>query len=299
MVLLPFLVVCFWQLLAVDSFSAEPIWLTDMRYCDLVVRGTIETSSVELKKRNEVMPMLPPTESDVFVDVALVRMKVDEVMRGDFDAEHVAFVSFLSSSAFGDENYEPGRELVVGLIWGQNVLGGSYFLFSETTRFVRLGDAWEEQRGDTVLTDLSALRSALVKTTPRQILTQADAVVTGVVRDVRLDTVSDEGDRHAVQMTIALDNVRWLAGDGAATQLSVRQLMSGNYWPSWRDAAPWREMPIAGKEYCLFLKEIEEGYAVFGGVNGTFEVRDDHLYFAGRTPVNLTVPEIRRALEEK
>ncbi|MCI0450774.1 MAG: hypothetical protein L0Z51_00100 [Candidatus Latescibacteria bacterium] len=283
--------------IAITIGNAEPPWITEMRYCDIVVRGRIVTADVEMKPRNEALPMMPGNP-DSFLPVAMVRVSVEEVLRGDWTRDTVDFVSFVSISGF-KSNYEPGQDIFVGLVWGETVLGGSYWLNTEAARFVRRNEGWVWQGDGVVLADLSELITQLQETSPTRVLEKSDAAVTGIVSDVRLSTIAGAVDSRAVQMSIFLERVVWFDGHGTETKIVVRQLMSGDYWPDWRDSAPWREMPAIGKEYCVFLKRIADGYAVFGGINGTFEVRGDQLYFAGRSRVGVTTRDVRQIAIDK
>lgn len=277
--------------IAITIGAAEPAWITEMRYCDVVVRGRVVSARIEMKPQNEALRTMPAIP-DVFLPVAMVRVSVEEVLGGDWTHDTIDFVSFVSGSGF-DSNYEPDQDTVVGVVWSENVLGGSYYLHTEAARFVRARDVWSGQRGGVVLADLADLRMRIQETSPSRVLKRSDAVAAGLVRDVQVSTITGTNGSSAVQMSIFLERVEWLGGNGTESEIVVRQLMSGDYWPDWRDPAPWREMPEKGKEYCLFLKRIADGYAVSGGINGTFEVRGDQLYFAGRSRIGLTKGNVR------
>jgi hypothetical protein len=98
-------------------------------------------------------------------------------------------------------------------------------------------------------------------------------------------------------MSITLKSVEALGGAKIPSEIVVKQITSGSYWPVWRDTAPLREVPAVGSQYCVMLREIDGGYAIAGGVNGIYEVRDGQLYFGGRTPVNITTRQLRRMRE--
>jgi hypothetical protein len=271
--------------------ASEPVWITDLRYCDIVVRGTIQSATEELKPENEATPMLPEGSPDFSVRVAMIRMTAEEVMRGSLTAESLEFVAFVGMSIFKN-NYVVGQEIVVGLVWGQDVLGGSYWLPSEHARIIRDSAGWVDQGGGAVLTDLSRLKRSLSQVAPEQVMKESDVAITGEVRDVRVETIHGENEQTAVLMSIELKNVQSLSGQAMPSEITVKQITSGDFWPAWRDSAPPREMPPKGKQYCFFLRKIDDGYAVVRGINGMFEVRDGRLYFAGRTPVNLTTQQV-------
>jgi hypothetical protein len=269
-----------------------------MRYCDLVVRGTVESVTEEIKPESEAVPMLPGTRDDLYVRVKKVRLHVQEVLRGNTAKESLEFVAFVGMSVFKD-NYVEGQETVVGLIWGDKVLGGSYWLNSENARFVQGEKGWVAQEGANVSPGLEEIRRQLRAASPEVAIENADLLVTGDVRDVRVETVRGDGTKTAVLMSIDVTNVRSVSGDALPTEIVVRQIMSGDYWPAWRDPAPFREQPANGKRYCFFLKKIDSGYALERGINGIFEVRNERLYFAGRTATNLTVQRVREIRQKQ
>ncbi|HEX5131081.1 MAG TPA: hypothetical protein VFX92_01195 [Candidatus Krumholzibacteria bacterium] len=268
----------------------EPEYLSDLRYCDVVVQGVVESSVVELEPRMAAMPMLQGGNHEQFVKVARVTLRVQKVLRGTVTGAQIEFVSFVGTSIFTD-NYRPGQETVLGLVWGEDVLGGSYWLFSEYGRFVRGPAGWVSQRG-TSLEDLNDLENALDAIAPRQLLRRAEIVVVGEIGDTRLSTVGGPEGKGGVVMSIDLRDVRVLSGTNAPSELTVVQVLSGEYWPTWRDSAPLRIAPDLGKCYCLFLRRGVDGFSLVGGINGAFEVRESHLYFAGRTRVDLTIQQI-------
>jgi hypothetical protein len=282
--------------------SAPPLTdadgIAEMRYCDVVVRGTVESVIVAARPQDQAMPMLPGGRSDRLVEVATVRLRIESALRGDVAGETIDFVAFVGASIFRN-NYEPGQETVVGLVWGADVLGGSYWLRSDYGRFVRHAEGWVAQSGSEVLSDLDGMTLALQEVAPRRLLKKAELVIMGDVRDTRMETVRGADGSTAVMLSIDLQRVEVVKGEPVGSDVTVVQLTSGDYWPSWRDSAPFRDVIARGKRYCFFLSQEADGFVVVGGVNGAFEVRGDTLYFAGRSSVDLTVKEMKRAVENE
>ncbi|HET6349002.1 MAG TPA: hypothetical protein VFH88_07965 [Candidatus Krumholzibacteria bacterium] len=278
----------------VGASPLEPAWVTDFRYCDLVVKGQVTDVTVEVKPRRQAMPMVPGGNDDSGVDVATTTLAVDEVMRGNTQQDSIRFVSFVGASLF-KKNYSVGQELIVGLNWGKDVLGGSYWLFSEHGRFIHEENGWVNQGDGRVLTDLTELQKRLSDVSPESVLNQCELAVVGAVDSMKAKTIYGPDKSDAVQWSIFLRDSRSIRGATVPSEIAIRQITSGNYWPDWRDPAPLRSMIEPGTRYCFFLKKIEDGYAPVRGINGMFEVRDDSLYFAGRTPIDITIDDIKRA----
>jgi hypothetical protein len=275
----------------------EPAWVTDLRYCDLVVEGKVADVTIEVKPRRQAMPMVPGGSDNTGVEVATITLVVDEVMRGNAPQDSLRFVSFVGASMF-KKNYFPDQEMVVGLNWGKDVLGGSYWLFSEEGRFIRGDKGWSNQGDGTALTDLTELQTLLNNVSPKSVLDQCELAVVGSVDSMKAKTIYGPDKSDAVQWSITLRDARSIRGAQVPSEIAIRQITSGNYWPAWRDPAPLRSIIESGTRYCFLLRKIEDGYTPVRGVNGMFEIRDGRLLFAGRTPVDLTIETISRTSKQ-
>lgn len=264
---------------------------TALLYSDLVVRGTVVSVTRRVEQVGIVMPMLPTAQPELFTEFAEVRLSVEEIMRGSVDTDTIGFVAYVTASIFRD-NYEPEQRMVVGLTWGENVLGGSYWMSSDSGRFL-LGDAgWYQQEGKLVVHDLEEFRMLLAPVSPLSVLALSDLVVIGDMTGSAIDyPVSPEGEEYAL-MRYRFVNVEALKGGPVDQRIEVKSITSGNYWPDWRidETSPHL---LRGTRYCLFLKRVGGDLFVMRGANGAFEVRGNRLFYPGRSCVDLTTDQVR------
>jgi hypothetical protein len=185
-----------------------------------------------------------------------------------------------------------------GTLWGEDVLGGNFSLYSESARLIHGDDGWVVQDGSSVLADLSSLKAALVAVAPLRSVEQADLVLVARLRDVTIETRPCATGEETTYMTLVFEALETLVGEAASGDLRVTQITSGSDWPDWRDASPLRT-PRKGRTYCLALREIGSGYAIVNGINGVWEVRDGGLYFAGRSRTKFTINGIRKLGQDR
>ena len=272
--------------------TIDPDYVADMLYCDVVVRGVVQSFSQELRQKKDAMPMLGKDYPDAYVRVALVSFQVEETLRGEIAPGALEFVALVGTSAFDSDNYEVGRELVVGLVWGEGVLGGHYWLFSEGARLVHSGAGWRKQRGEGgMIPDLNEVRSTLRQFEPEVLAKEADVVVRGSIGAWQVESQNGQRGEWGTKVSIQLEQVSAIRGGPVPNEMIVNEFV-GHRDSAWVNPAPFRKRPTSGADYCFFLKREGDMYVVCGGANGAHEIRTNRLYFSERTPIRLTISRI-------
>lgn len=266
--------------------------------CDLVARGTITSFEIQRERMDEAMPMWPITPpAGTTILVGHVSMTIEEVLRGAATEGSIDFLVYVSLSHV-KANYRVGEQILVGLKWEENVLGGMYRLFDDTGRFVQTAKGWERQDGKTTIADLAGARSVLNSVAPQQVLENADLVVVGtLVRDEIDYRTSSDGHLYCV-LTYSLSNLEILKGVVSEYEIVVEAIASGDYWPDWRTNSTHPRELKRGNRYCFFLRRTADGLVVLQGMNGAYELRDNALVLPGGRSVDLTIDEIRATIEE-
>ncbi|HEX5131080.1 MAG TPA: hypothetical protein VFX92_01190 [Candidatus Krumholzibacteria bacterium] len=265
--------------------------ISSLRACDVVVSGDVIAVERSLEPATEALPMLMMQRADDFTQVTRVRMDVREVFWGEGVPRSIEFLVFASLSLYRDD-YAVGQRMLVGLVWGDDVLAGNYWLHSERGRLLFSGIGWKVQDGSEVFADLITVREAFSAVAPSQTIESADLVVVGVLRDVRRTQEITPSGTDAAFMRMQFVDLVPIVGDLVASELNVVQITSGDYWPEWRDTTPFRT-PETGRTYCMALRKVGADYAIINGINGIWEVRGDDLYFSGRSRSGLRIGAIR------
>jgi hypothetical protein len=223
--------------------------------------------------------------------VAFVTIRISSVYSGRSNEEVITFVAFVSLSIFEDE-YEVGQGLVVGLKWGENVLGGYYWLFSEMTRFTRQGDEWRSIRG-TAVSSPQQIRDHLQKSSGRETLARASSVIVGVVKGFSTQIIDGPNDTTANQLVMEVVVKDVLRGPPSDDTVKVYQITSGDYWPDWRYPAPFTAIPEPNDTLCFFLRRDAARYVIVGGVDGVFVVRGEGLFRGSARAPELGISDVR------
>ncbi|MDH4037525.1 MAG: hypothetical protein OEX18_12250 [Candidatus Krumholzibacteria bacterium] len=162
----------------------------------------------------------------------------------------------------------------------------------DRVRFVEGRSGWQQQNDGLYLKDLGEIRGRLAAANPRRVMREAEIVVTGCLRreEHRYATAPD-GTEYAL-IELHLSEVRSVGGEPLDSTIQIAAIASGDYWPEWRYDST-RPRVTTGRDYCVALQRVDDGFVVPWGINGMFEVRDGMLYFAGRTPTGLSLEDVR------
>jgi hypothetical protein len=269
----------------------------DLLSCGLVVKGNIASITSKQARIADALPMLLPTfpNPDMRVDYKEVTISISEVLKGPAQGNVLAFVVETSVSTFRD-NYYVGESCIVGLKWSDEALGGVYYLFSDRARFVQERDGWVRQRDDLALDNIDELRTALTAAEPHQVLNAADLVITGRLRTSTLRYGHKPGGVEYTEETLHLDDVETLKGVYDGGEAVVRSIISGSYWPAWREEETYPRM-TKGERYCLFLRRVDGDLVLFRGANSVFQIEGGALRSLGaHRPTDLTVDGIANDL---
>jgi hypothetical protein len=228
----------------------------------------------------------------VAIEVTLVTVRVDTVLRGELVDPTVTFVAQTGWSNFR-KNYEIGSPVTVGLQWWGYMLGGSYVLYSDEARFVRTKDGWIPQGHRHGRFSDDDFKQVLDATRPENLAQGADVIVIGTVsRSDYLEVASNDGGTNLVmRVELLVDEV--VKGDKADT-LNVTWAVRGG--SKAHRLAPAPRTIEDGKKYIFFLQRDDESLELYGGVSGIYVVKGSALLFRGTSPIAASVGQIRNSL---
>jgi hypothetical protein len=101
---------------------------------------------------------------------------------------------------------------------------------------------------------------------------------------------------HVWIITVRVEQVLRGASTPGTTEV-FQMFQAGTYWPDW--ASPGPDDVSTGRQYCIFLREVDGRLYSNGGVNGFFQVADDgSLVKNGQLRVPVNVERIQKMVQE-
>lgn len=262
----------------------------DALYSDLVVRGYIISVTTELTSVGDAMPWEDIELHQLYTKLAYVKVKIEEVVRGRFDQNEIEFVVYADQSRFR-LNYRIGDEMLVGLQWKENVVGGKYVLWSDGARFINIdSNSWQQQSPKQLVFKTNEITNLFVESDPVRLASQSDFIVVGQVAGIRESKLKSE-DGETVFFDLVDIEVKEVINGEYAKTIQIRVPTGGDYWPEWRYPKP-RSLKI-GNVYCVLLKQIGDQYYIHGGVNGVFQVESNRLLFREDTTADFSLSTLR------
>ena len=291
--------VCFAVLAATNGVSAQTKTgaiheFQGLLRADLVVRGLITSVVEDLVPATELSPTW---SSGGKCQIAMIQMSVDEVVRGWYEDETLAFVVDMSSSSLRG-SYAAGEHMIVSLKYRPDFRNGTFFSAGNRSRFVldKKTSTWVRQGGAGESLDLREIRELVRPAKLDVVVSSSDKIVVGLVTDARRTTVYEADSSAASYVWVVTANVdRVLKGAPLQETITFQMFQAGTYWPSWADPGP--SEVITGGRYCIFLKTINGILYSAGGVNGFFSVgKDDQLVRNGLL-LPVTIDRVRDLVE--
>ena len=256
--------------------SYDPMWPKKAAlYSDLIVRG--ETISVE----DATVPWdnnLPPTGREGKFGVTLIGVKIREIIKGTYpDAEirAVLYGNHRFDNLRNTYDYRLGEEVIFCLRYDACVMGGVYILGGDQFSIVKRGKVWMPRDGSDKGNIPKEIAYYVRLTEPRQMASDADAVVMGSIEAVDPRREFDCGFDFMCKADYAIVRVTtaW-KGASAGEEILVRALWIGAANLDWYAPVP----PLAvGQTYLMFLKRDDVGFYPFIGFNGFLEVNGERL----------------------
>lgn len=283
-----------------DALAREPAWCKEFLLCDIVAEGTVDEVRIRTESLRDTWPMKVPGSSDMMIRVAEVTLRVSDTLKGSWSEPTIRFIVYVDSSVF-KTNYSKGERMVVGLVWSDALLGGMYRLWADQARLVWQGNEWVQQLGGKILPDLEELQGVLIGVAPRRVLAEEEIVAVGRLVGVSSLRKYDEAGNEYVLKQMQFTNVRLLPGAGSALpgDITVSMVRSGDYWPAWRLVSSHARVLKEGRDYCVAIRNTEEGYVIPHGRDGIFEVRNDELFSVTGSRVGVSTTSVANKRSEE
>jgi hypothetical protein len=248
-------------------------------FADLVVQGTVVETKVEMVPIEELRKNVPPGFAGRYGRVSKVVLKVVDVLKGYESFERLAFV--FHESVRAPSLRKTGTDVIVGLVWNEKLLGGSYELKLAEGLYAFNGETWVSQgevKGGREHS-LAELRAKLDSVSMEHLSKEASTVLIGTVVSINDSIYRGDGREYGLIRNIKLRVDRVIEGT-ATKEITVTSVVDGTYWPNWRYQMP-RGISV-GNRYYVFAGDDEEIVYVLGGVNGFFRVDEDRLLYNNR-----------------
>ena len=273
--------------------AREPAWCSEFLLCDIVTKGTVSDVQIRVGSLHDTWPMEVPGSDTMMVRVAQVTLRVDQVIKGNWGEQTIQFIVYIDASSFG-ANYVRGEQMVVGLVWGEDILGGTYRLWADQARLVWEGNEWVQQFGGKTLPNLDELRRVLATVATRRVLAAEEVVVLGRLVAVSSQHKYDDVGNEYVLKLLEFTNVRSLPGAGSTppSQITVSIVRSGNYWPAWRMVSSCPRRLKQGRDYVVAIRNTEDGYVVPYGRDGIFELENNELFSVSGSRVGVSIESV-------
>jgi hypothetical protein len=270
-----------------DPESLRSLYL--LLSCDLVVRGQVTSTAVSYPLGAEFTS--EPTERDYnyAVEITTIRLRMQEILWGECDGDTLDFIVHSKDYPRAEE-YVPGNEVIVGLVWRETELGGSYVHWNDECRFRDLEGQWVQVGGTRQAFSKDTIKSLLDHASVDSLLEGADVVLEGTAASRWLETDTLENGNRVRILRVTIDATKVLRGVSQPSY-EVSAITTGDYWPIWRRPTPDIRENTA---YYFLLKRIDSEYVFHGGVNGVFEVGPDKTLLRHQRPLTLSTDELRR-----
>lgn len=265
-------------------------------YSDLVVRGTVTSlSETEVlisdlwMDASELRSKLPPWKTKL----VSVTLQVTEVLRGNILSGEQTFLVWDETSE-AHSAYTVGAEMLICSYY-HRVLK-MYYQTTAYGRYARDGLNWRTEqtiRGQRTFTDAD-LRAKISSMELREVVSNAELIVEGVVESVKKTTVfgPDSSSAELTMITMRVGTTR--KGAFADDAITVNALTGGLYLPAWATHVPQSFEP--GQRWLCFLKRNEMGWYPFAGTNGLLRIEKNAYVYDERVPFWHSKGQVERAI---
>ena len=256
------------------SRTYDPMWPKEVTLnSDLIVRGV--TISVE-DGRVPLDSIFPFMGRGGDFGVTLIGVKIRQVLKGAYPAAVVRAVLLGSRRAGGyhsgfNHDYIIGQEVIFCLRYNARIMGGVYTLRSDQRDFVKRGKVWMTREGLEEGDFPREIAYHVRATEPREMASEADAIVMGTIEAVDLYREFDCGSdiKCTADYAIVRVTAAW-KGALAGEEILLRDLRALGRYP------PIPSLAV-GKTYLMLLKRDDVGFFPFIGFNGFLEVDGERL----------------------
>jgi hypothetical protein len=270
------------------DFEDDDLLKERILYSDLVVRGVITDIETGLVTMDNWLSATH--RPDRRLPITKVELDIKEVIKGYWQEQRLTFVSpggYPPDSGDRDDirvdihidtdrfkysyNYTVGEEIIVALRYSPRMVGGSYMVGSDEGRYIKRNGEWVNQGTNEASISIKEMRELARSVEPVSLVSDADVVVSGIVREVSIDTLG----RFTEIQRILLSVDRIWKGTGMSDKVEFAMVIKRG------KGLPWYRGPVPaigiGEEWVCFLKNGPCGLFPFAGMNSLLQLVGDEV----------------------